>query len=71
MVCPKLEEFGLVLHPHETESHITSVIEMAAARASRGEKLRTVRIVDGRDGATFDVSELRKHVWNVKYDHMN
>ena len=53
--------------PHETESHITSVIEMAAARALRGEKLKTVRIVDGRDAADLDVSELRKHVWNVEY----
>jgi len=40
---------------------------MAAARALRGEKLKTVRIVDGRDAADLDVSELRKHVWNVEY----
>ena len=66
VVCPKLEEFVLVLHPHETMSHITSVTKMAAARASRGGKLRTVRIIGGRDAANFDVSELRKHVWNVE-----
>ena len=64
MVCPKPEELVLVLHPHETMIHITN---MAAARASRGEKLRTVRIVDGWSAANFDVSELRKHVWNVEY----
>jgi len=48
-------------------SHITSVIEMAAARASRGEKLKTLRIVGGRDTINVGVSELREHVWNVGY----
>jgi len=67
VVCPKLEELVLVFHPHETMSHITSVIEMAAARASRGGKLRAVRIFGGHDTANFDVSELRKHVQNVEY----
>jgi len=67
VVCPRLEELVLVLHPHETMSHITSVTQMAEARASRGEKLRTVKIVGGRNAANFDVSELRKHVWNVEY----
>jgi len=67
VVCPKLEELDLVLHSHETMAHITSVIEMAAARASRGEKLRTVRILGGCDAADLDVSELMKHVWNVEF----
>ena len=67
VVCPKLEELVLVLHPREIMSRITSVIEMAAARALRGEKIRTIRIVDGRGTADLDVSELRKHVWNVEY----
>jgi len=67
MVCPKLEELVLVLYLPETMSHITGVIEMAAARALRGEKLRTVRIVGGRGMADLDVSELRKHVWNVEF----
>ena len=66
VACPRLEELVLALHPHETMSHITSVTKMAAARELRGEKLRTVRIVGGRDAANFDVSELRKHVWNVE-----
>ena len=66
VVCPKLEKLVLVLHPYEMMSHITSVIEMAAARALRGEKLRTVRIVGGRNATTFDVAELRKHVYNVE-----
>ena len=67
VACPRLEELVLALHPQETMSHITSVTKMAAARKLRGEKLRTVRIVGGRDAANFDVSELRKHVWNVEY----
>ena len=67
MVCPKLEELVLVLHPHKWISHIAIVIEMAAARASGGEKLGTLRIVGERDTANVDVSELRKHVWNVEY----
>ena len=67
VVCPKLEELDLVLNPHETIAHITSVIEMAAARVSRGKKLRTVRILGGCGAADLDVSELTKHVWNVEF----
>ena len=67
VVCPKLEELVLVLYSHITMAHIMSVIEIAAARESRGEKIMAVRIVGERDAATFDVSELRKHVWNVEY----
>jgi len=48
--------------PHETMSHITNITKVAASRAPRGEKLRIVRIVDGRDAANFDVSELRKRL---------
>ena len=70
-VCPKLEELVLVLPSYEmmqmSHLRVTSVIEMAAARASRGEKLRTFRIAGGRDVANADVSELMKHVWNVEY----
>ena len=66
VACPKLEELVLVLHSHETMAHIMSVVKMAAARASRGEKLRTVRIAGEQDAATFDVSELRKHVRNAE-----
>ena len=69
VVCPKLEEITLVLQ-FERMFDITSVIEMAAARASGGRKLRIIRIIDGREGAEgadLDVSELRKHAWNVEY----
>ena len=67
VVCPKLEEIILVLYVYEGTFDISSVIEMAAARALRGKKLRTIRIIDGREGADLDVSELRRHVWNVEY----
>ena len=66
VVCPKLEELVLVVFTGETMFRITRATEMAAARASRGKKLRTVRIAGGWSAANFDVSELRKHVWNVE-----
>ena len=74
MVCPKLEE--LVLVPHSfyfglEPSEMMSIIEMAAARASRGGKLKTVRIFCRHGTADPDVSELRKHVWNVECGHMD
>jgi len=66
VICPRLEEIVLMLQ-FEWEFDIASVIEMAAARASKGKKLRTIRIIDGRGGTDLDVSELRKHVWDVEY----
>ena len=67
VVCPKLEQLVFVLHSFETMSSITSVVEMAEARASRGEKLRNVRIVDGRGTADLDMSEPRNtsETWNL------
>ena len=67
MVCPRLEELVLVLNVNKV-FHITGLVEMAAARASRGKKLRTIGIVD-RGETDLDVSELKEHVWNVEYDH--
>jgi len=70
MVCPKLEELVLVPY-HRRMSHIiVRITEMAAARASRGEKLRTFRIVGGPEEVNLDVSELRKYVCNVEYGPM-
>jgi len=74
MVCPKLEEFVLVDYPfrfRRDQSRITSIIEMAAARASRGGKLKTIRIFSKRGTVDLDLSELRKHVWNVEYGRMD
>jgi len=71
MVCPKLEELVFVHDSRGKVHHITGIIEMAAARASKGRKLRTVRIVGGCLTANIDVSELREHVWNVEYDNVD
>ena len=69
VVCPKLEELVLVLRDDRDMSHITpSFIKMAAARASRGEEPKTIRIVRGEAKADPDVSKLRGHKWNVEYD---
>jgi hypothetical protein len=67
VICPELEEIIPVLQVYGRTFGITSVVEMTAARASRGEKLKTVKIIDGREEANLDVSQLRKHVWNMGY----
>ena len=41
---------------------------MAVARASRGMKLGTIKIVGKWGTANLDVPELSKHVWKVGYD---
>lgn len=67
MVCPKLEELILVLGSYEGTFDLASIVGMKAARALRGAKLGTVRIVNGDGRAGLDVSELRKHVLYVEY----
>ena len=68
VVCPKLEKLYLVLRTDEGPFDLKVVIGMAAARASRGKILNTVRIVDERDEPNLeDVLELRKHVQYVEY----
>ena len=68
VVCPLLERFILVVSDKGFD--IRSVLEMAAARASRGAKLKSLVIVsdwiqDSEDGM-LGVSQLRKHVLNVE-----
>jgi hypothetical protein len=66
VICPKLEE--LVFRTGREEFNIGSVIAMAAERASRGAKLRIVRILDERGKVDpGDVLELGKHVVQVEY----
>ena len=70
VACPKLEELVINLNMDEEEFDVQDVIGTMEARASRGTKLRTVRIVDGRAKPTVDlegVLELRKHAWHVEY----
>jgi len=67
VVCPSLEElvFVLRLWNEGEEFDVQAVIEMAAARASRGVKLGTVR--DHAELDPVDVLELRKHVLHVEF----
>ena len=67
VVCPKLEELAITLLDG-VGLDTKSMIAMAAARASRGAKLRTVRISDGwSELRPRGVLELRKHVLRVEY----
>ena len=67
LICPKLEEFAV--HVGKDGFDIESVVGMAAARASRGAKLKFVRIVNREAITWMDTSELGKHVAHVEYDH--
>jgi hypothetical protein len=66
VVCPKLEELVLVLRLDGETFDIKNVIEMAATRASRGAKLKSVRIVTHNESMQIDVLELRKHALHVE-----
>ena len=64
--CPKLEEIVFVPCAGR-EFNIGRVIAMAGARASRGMKLRTVRIIGGQNKVNLVAElELRKHVSHVE-----
>ena len=72
VVCPCLEELVFIRPPGSFNGDgkkfdMRTVIEMVAARASRGAKLGTVRDQARLDPA--DVLELRKHVSHVEYGH--
>jgi len=70
IVCPNLGELVLKLNIDEEELNIQSVIGTVEARASRGTKLGTVKIVDGHPNLKVDpvdVLELRRHTWYVDY----
>ena len=69
LACPKLEEFVLVLRTATEAIDFKSLTEIAAARALRGARLRTVRIVGGRDEPNLgSMAELGKHVLNVEHE---
>jgi hypothetical protein len=67
MVCPQLEELNLVLSISMEIFDIKNLKEMAVARASKGAKLKSVKIA-GRKLAGSSVVELKKHVLRVKCD---
>ena len=61
-----MEELAIGPHRHERFT-IKDVIKMAASRAARGAKLKTVRIVDRCDElAPTEISELQKYVLHVE-----
>jgi hypothetical protein len=65
VACPKLEELVIVLDWMAFDVKV--VTGVVAARASRGAKLKSIRIVDKDKSAGTDVSELQKHVMHVEY----
>lgn len=68
VICPKLEELIIVPCSDEEAFDIKSIVGMVAARASRGKKLRMIRIIGGGDRPNpEDMLELRKHIWNAEY----
>ena len=67
VVCPNLEE--VVLEPREggEKFDIQKVIGMAAKRASRGAKLKSLRIVGGDRSVQIRASGLEEHVSHVEF----
>ena len=66
IACPGLEELVII---HKWEFDIKDVVGMAAERASRGVKLKTVRVIrwDGTVYPQAGAMELEKHVSHVKF----
>lgn len=60
VVCPKSEELVLELIDREVFD-IKHIVGTAAARASRGAKLKSVRIVGQDEIGRSDTSGLKKH----------
>ena len=58
VVCPELEELVLELRPDTETLDFKNVADMAAARASRGAKLKSVRIMDPDLEAPFSLPDL-------------
>ena len=63
VVCPKLEELSIQLHQETLD--LKDVIGMAAARASKGANLKSVRIDQG-SYTRADVLKLKKHVLHLE-----
>ena len=65
--CPRLEEIVLVPPTNTEEIDIKSMTKIAAAKASRGAKLGTIRILGETNKLGLgNVPGLRKHVSNVE-----
>ena len=71
VVCPKLDELTLDLNTYADrfQANLWNVIGMAAMRASRGAKLKSVIINTDEDGfVRVGTSELKEHVLQVEYN---
>jgi len=66
VVCPKLEVLILIRCVHGRTLDIESFTGMAAARALRGAKLNSIRILTRGRANQFDTSELEKHILHVE-----
>jgi hypothetical protein len=66
VICPKLQELVLILRKNRETLNIRSVTGVAAARASRGAKLGSVRIVTHDKSMQIDALELKEHVSHVE-----
>ena len=66
VVCPQLEELAI---EHRRRFDMKDIVRTVAARASRGAKLKTVRIVtwDKTMIPPADLLELKKHVLHVLF----
>jgi hypothetical protein len=68
VICPKLERIDFYRVANNEKGIIQGVVGMAASRASRGARLKTVRIHTRRDIREPEgVSELRKYVLHVEH----
>ena len=67
VVCPKLEELVLAFPIDRETFDMKDVIGMAAGRASRETKLKSVGIDSRDDVLEIDSLELEKHVLRVEY----
>ena len=67
LICPKLEKLELNIVT-EKGFDVRSLISMAAARASRGAKLESVRIISRVELVPMVLLELREHVLYVEYE---
>ena len=66
VVCPKLEELVLVLCVDGEVFGIQYVVGMVVARALRGAKLNSLRIVSQREFPQVDILQLKKHISHVE-----
>ena len=66
VVCPELEQLVLVPRLGREELDIDCIVTMATARASRGAKLRSVKIVSHDGALKIEALKLEGHVLRVK-----